>query len=93
MYHFRNGFVRSDARLCTIFPHAKAAPPIWYIARHPLFIGVDAALLHPPNYETGSLGEFPFLAMGIPILTFNMWAWVNAEIIEFYLFKERKADW
>ena len=57
----------------------------------PVAMIVDSLFLHPGNYGPGSLGELLYPAIGIPILIFNMWAWVHPEIIEFYfLGKEKK---
>ena len=41
-------------------------------------------LLHPANYGPGTLGELLYLIFGVPILIFNMWIWVDPEIIESY---------
>jgi len=45
-----------------------------------------AILLPPVVLDQDSLLELLFPAVGIPILIFNMWAWVHPEIIEFYFF-------
>jgi len=37
-------------------------------------------------YVAGSIGELLYLAVGVPILTLNFWAWTEPEIIEFYFF-------
>jgi|GEM_PF-2551681 len=49
----------------------------------PLAMIVDS-FLHPANYGAGTLGELLYPLFGIPILTFNMWAWIQPEVIEFY---------
>jgi len=58
----------------------------------PLYMLTNSLFLHPQNYGEGSLGELLFPAVGIPILIFNMWAWIYPEIIEFYFFS-REKDW
>jgi len=45
-----------------------------------------AILLPPVVVDQDTLVELLFTAIGIPILTLNMWAWVHPEIIEFYFF-------
>jgi len=52
----------------------------------PLLMIVDSIFLHPANYGESSLGELAYPVIGIPILIFNMWAWLDPEIIEFYFF-------
>ena len=52
----------------------------------PLTLLVDSIFLHPYYYGEGSLGELLYLAIGVPILTLNFWAWTYPEIIEFYFF-------
>jgi len=54
------------------------------LAIFPLTLLVDLIFLHPYLYGEGSLGELLYLAVGIPILTLNFWAWEYPEIIEFY---------
>lgn len=57
----------------------------------PLAIIADS-LRHPANYGSGSLGELLYLTFGIPILIFNMWAWLDPEIIGFYFSMELEKD-
>ena len=49
----------------------------------PLTMIVDS-LLQPANYAAASSGELLYLTFGVPILIFNIWAWMQPEIIEFY---------
>lgn len=56
----------------------------------PVAMLVDALFLHPVNHGSGSLGELLYPAIGIPILIFNMWAWVHPEIIEYYFLGKDK---
>lgn len=51
----------------------------------PLYMIVDS-LFHPANYGPGTLGKLLYPIFGVPILIFNLWAWVYPEIIEFYFF-------
>jgi len=56
----------------------------------PLSMIVDSLFFHPEFYEYGSLGELLYPIFGIPILIFNMWAWIHPEIIEFYFLGKDK---
>jgi hypothetical protein len=58
---------------------------IGILAVIPLYMIVDS-LFHPANYGLGTLGELLYPIFGIPILIFNMWAWVHPAIIEYYFF-------
>lgn len=58
----------------------------------PVGMLVDAWFFHPANYGLGSLGELVFPAIGVPILTLNMWSWAHPEIIEFYFFSKEDRD-
>jgi hypothetical protein len=49
------------------------------------------SILYPANSGEGTLSEWLYPLFGVPILIFNMWAWVHPEIIEFYFWgKEKK---
>jgi len=50
----------------------------------PLALLVDHTFIHPADYEQNSQGEFAYTIFGVPILIFNLWAWIHPEIIEFY---------
>ena len=50
----------------------------------PLSMIVDSLFCHPEYYGEGSLGELAYPVFGVPILIFNLWAWMHPEIIEFY---------
>lgn len=58
----------------------------------PVAMLVDAIFLNPASYGPGTLGELLYPIFGIPILIFNLWAWVHPEIIEFYFSATRSAD-
>ncbi|MEP7134095.1 MAG: hypothetical protein ABI904_04095 [Chloroflexota bacterium] len=55
------------------------------LAIFPLALLVDHIFLNGYFVEA-SLGEWLYLALGVPILTLNFWAWSYPEIIEFYVF-------
>ena len=42
------------------------------------------------DYGGDSIGEMAFLIFGVPILVLNFWAWVYPEIIEFFLWGDKK---
>ena len=52
----------------------------------PLAMLVDSLLFHPDRYGEGTVGELLFPLIGVPILIFNMWAWLQPEMIEYYFF-------
>ena len=55
------------------------------VAILPLSMIVDS-LFHPADYGPGTLGELLYAIFGVPILIFNMWAWIHPEMIQFYFF-------
>ena len=52
------------------------------LALIPLALLMDLLFLRPENYGEGSIGELVFLVVGIPILIFNMWAWIHPELLK-----------
>jgi hypothetical protein len=59
----------------------------------PLAMLVDSLLFHPDSYGEGTVGELLFPLFGVPILMFNLWAWLQPEMIEYYFFgKEIEKD-
>jgi hypothetical protein len=52
----------------------------------PLGLLADKIFLRPTDYDEQSLRGLAYSVVGVPILIFNIWAWVYPEIIEFYLF-------
>lgn len=58
----------------------------------PVAMLVDSLFLHPANYGLGTLGELLYPVFGIPILIFNMPAWVHPEIIGFYSFGKKNKE-
>jgi len=57
----------------------------------PVALIVDNFFFHPiVYYEEDSSRTLIYIAIGIPILILNMWAWIYPEIIEFYFFKKDK---
>ena len=65
----------------------------WHLSHHsPRH---DRRLSLPPAnyaYAPGTLGELLYPIFGVPILIFNVWAWVHPEIIECYFFGKQKDD-
>ena len=51
---------------------------------------LDDFFFHPVNYEEDSLGLLVYLAVGIPILILNMWAWGAPESLKTYFSKKDK---
>ena len=58
----------------------------------PVAMLVDSLFLHSENYGPSTMGELLYPVFGVPILIFNMWAWVHPEIIEFYFFGKDKES-
>ena len=58
----------------------------------PIFLLADKLFFHPTEYDEDSLKNLVFLIFGVPILMFNIWAWVYPEIIEVYFFGKEKED-
>ena len=50
----------------------------------PLTLVADKLFFHPTEYDEDSIRTMAYLVFGVPILTFNFWAWIYPEIIEFY---------
>jgi hypothetical protein len=48
----------------------------------PLALLADKFFLHPIEYDEDSLKMLIFVVLGIPILIFNLWAWIYPEIID-----------
>jgi len=63
-----------------------------YSPLSPLALLVDAIFIHPLTDDTNSLSELGFLVCGIPILIFNLWAWIYPEIVEFYFFGKQQKE-
>jgi hypothetical protein len=47
----------------------------------PLTLLTDS-FLHPESYGEGTLGELLFPIFGVPIVIFNLWVWLEPEILE-----------
>jgi len=56
----------------------------------PLALLIDKLFFRPELYCDNCLGTYVFMILGVPILIFNMWAWIHPEIIEFYFFGKDK---
>jgi len=54
------------------------------LAITPLALLTDKILFRPTDYGEDSLRTLAYLALGIPILVLNLWAWMYPDIIEFY---------
>lgn len=52
----------------------------------PLALLADKMIFHATEYDEASLKTLTYLIFGVPILMFNIWAWIYPEIIEFYFF-------
>jgi hypothetical protein len=52
----------------------------------PLALLADKLIFHPAIYDEDSIETLIYLAIDVPILTLNFWAWEYPEIIEFYFF-------
>lgn len=57
----------------------------------PLALLMDNIFLNAYFVEA-SIGELLYLALGVPILTLNFWAWSYPEIIEFYFLGKEKLS-
>jgi len=55
----------------------------------PLALLADHIFIHPDYYGEDSLQQKVYMILGVPILTFNLWAWIFPEIIEFYFFGKK----
>jgi len=56
----------------------------------PLALLADKMLFHITEYDEDPLKTLTYLICGVPILFFNVWAWVYPEIIEFYFLGKTK---
>ncbi len=52
----------------------------------PIGLLANKLIYYPTIYDEDSLRTLIYLAIGVPVLTLNFWAWVYPEIIEFYFF-------
>ena len=50
----------------------------------PVALLIDHIFFPTNYYAEGSLSEMAYMVFGIPILIFNLWAWIYPEIIEIY---------
>lgn len=48
----------------------------------PLSLLADKLIFHPTEYDEDSIRTLVFMALGVPILILNLWAWINPEIID-----------
>ena len=60
------------------------------LALLPLALLANQLIFHPNIYDEYSLETLIYLAISVPILTLNFWAWSYPEIIEFYFFGKEK---
>ena len=58
----------------------------------PLALLADKIFFHPTVYDEDSIRTLAFLVLGLPILIFNLWAWIYPEIIEFYFLGKKDQD-
>ena len=59
------------------------------LALVPLGLLVES-FLHPESYGEGTLGDWLFALLGVPILIFNLWVWIDPEIVESYFKGKRQ---
>ncbi|HKY55918.1 MAG TPA: hypothetical protein VJM08_16500 [Anaerolineales bacterium] len=57
----------------------------------PLYLLIDS-VSQPANYGEVTLGELAYLFFGTPISILNLWAWIEPELIEQYLFHGRNQN-
>jgi hypothetical protein len=62
------------------------------LATLPLALWADKLFFLPTKYDENSLKTLVFLALGVPILTLNLWAWFYPEIIELYFLGKEKGS-
>jgi len=58
----------------------------------PIALLADKIFFRPTDYDEQSLRVLAYSVLGVPILIFNLWAWVYPEIIEFYFFGKKDSD-
>ncbi len=48
----------------------------------PLALLMDKLFFRPELYCDNCLGTYAYMVLGVPILIFNIWAWIHPEILE-----------
>ena len=80
----RNAFNLLQAQVLHILKPVKTFRIVLgFLAIIPITLLVDS-VSQPATYGEVTLGELAYLVFGTPISIFNLWVWIEPEIIELY---------
>ena len=89
--NFRNAFNLARTGDSYILKTMKTLRIVFgVLAFIPLALLVNHILIAPISYDPNSPSQMAFMVFGVPILVFNLWLWMDTQIIEFYFFGQEQ---